>query len=93
MNHRIIEWFQLEGALTGPLVQLPVTEQGHPQLGQVSLTHLLIHLQHKTLHKGGKMRVGEIFFCLSIVFLWNHEAMLDLGTACNACDLFTCCCI
>ena len=34
-DRRIIQSFELEGTLTGHLVQLPCNEQGHPQLHQV----------------------------------------------------------
>jgi len=33
--HGIIEWLELDGTFKGHLVQLPCTEQGHPQLRQV----------------------------------------------------------
>jgi len=35
-NHRIIEWFVLEGSFKSHLVQLPFKEQGHLHLDQVA---------------------------------------------------------
>jgi len=35
-DHRIIEYFVLEGTIRGPLAQRPCSEQGHLQLDQVA---------------------------------------------------------
>ena len=40
-DHRITEWFELEGTFKGHLVLLPRNEQGHPQHHQVLRAHPL----------------------------------------------------
>jgi len=45
MNHRVIEFLELEGTFRGHQVQLPWSKQGHAQLDQIAQGLIHPHLE------------------------------------------------
>jgi len=74
----VIESFELEGTLKGHLVQLPYSEQGHPQLNQVfrAPSSLILNVSLGILCQCFTALIVTFFHIsnlnLSLFFIWNH---------------------